>query len=99
MADNDKTKHTPTPWLLSTDSGTIFTKGGEIVCQFWSKQEEDFPNAEANSRFTIRACNNFDSMLQALEAVLADCQNVENGSNLSLEVGRLLRAAINSAKG
>jgi hypothetical protein len=42
-----KPAHTPGPWTADIDSGFI-QSDSQIICQFWNKLEDDFPNKEAN---------------------------------------------------
>lgn len=39
---------TPGPWNSEQEAGFVVSVGAAI-CQFWSKQEDDFPNAQANA--------------------------------------------------
>lgn len=59
-------KHSCLPFKVTDAGGMIEDATGEIVCQFWSKREEDYENAEANAAFVARACNSHEALLNAL---------------------------------
>lgn len=64
-ADNVTTETQPTPGPWTNEAGMIVAPDGEVVCQLWSKREEDYENAEANGRLIAAA----PDLLEALKAM------------------------------
>ena len=63
-------KHTKTPFSYEMQFKDAYIKAEdntEIAHIFYTHQD----NTEANARFIVTACNNFESMREALEAVNA----------------------------
>ncbi|MDX9747441.1 MAG: hypothetical protein RBT57_02970 [Paludibacter sp.] len=55
-----KTTHTPGPWKTNyseryPEYDFVTGKNGEIICQFFSKSEEDYSNKEANAKLIAAA--------------------------------------------
>lgn len=44
----------------------LFDGGGETVCQFWNKHEEDFKDPDRHGEFLALAANNHTPLLDAL---------------------------------
>ncbi len=66
-------EHTPTPWAFETQtsfSHIVHGPGSESVCDVIDVR---------NAAFIVRACNNFDELVEALEGVIrvADRATVE----------------------
>ena len=59
-------QYTPTPWISDTASGQLVIR--EISAG--NKGIAAFPTSEENSAFIVRAVNNHDSLIQALERLL-----------------------------
>ena len=86
--------HTPGPWQLSAQSVApewLLVIKGEVII---ANVNEDL-RQEANARLMAAA----PDLLAALEAVLADVQDIDNDHALTPQVGRQVRAAILKAKG
>jgi hypothetical protein len=57
---------TPGPWVNHTYY-LVVVDGGVPVCRLFGKEEEDFPNAEANSALIVTAINALPEVLEAWE--------------------------------
>ena len=60
-----KFKHTPGPWYAERYKGLVSNESLEIICQFFSRHEDDFRNSEANAKLIAAA----PDMLEALESI------------------------------
>ena len=60
-------EHTPIPWTVGEDVGKarrcLVTAEDRDICTFETHYDDD----EANARFTIRACNSHDELLEACQ--------------------------------
>lgn len=72
----NKIKHTPLPWQNGKNGGGhtgIFNKRSNAIAVLGYGQDEEFfeyPKAEANAAFIVRACNNHYKLLEALDQLL-----------------------------
>lgn len=64
------TKHTPTPWNVNGGMRpgikTVYADSGSI-CEMTNSQAHSDAEQEANAAFIVRACNNHDELVSALE--------------------------------
>jgi hypothetical protein len=73
------TGHYPTPWSVSPV--TTGQRGFDILCDVrttpnkWSIAASS--QEQANAAFIVKACNNFDGLLAALELLVADVADYE----------------------
>jgi len=65
-------KHTKGNWH-SGEHGHVVTEFGETICQTYSKQEEDYPNAEANRKLIAAP-----ELLEALQNILPTLGHYED---------------------
>lgn len=69
---NTKGKHTELPWEVTKD-GMINSIKDDYIPIFspWREDawEDDPKEAQANARFIVQACNNFEALREALESV------------------------------
>lgn len=70
-----QTKHTPTPWILSSGTnGAVravhaWKEGGKhiIIAKFPDRTIEDSAEMEANAAFIVRACNAHEELLKLIK--------------------------------
>jgi hypothetical protein len=79
MKNNELTvKHTPTPWKILPGGADRIHAGKNAEChkivscytenEYAEKHDQSFSAEDfANAAFIVRACNNFDDMLEALK--------------------------------
>jgi hypothetical protein len=73
MTDNNKVQHTPTPYtfddkLWEIQSRSTIDDGVDPICLMsYLRGYED--ECRANARFVVKACNNYESMLNALKTI------------------------------
>lgn len=73
-------EHTPTPWEVD-NHGIIFhgkTQIGTVATQPMYKEAPE-GTTEANARFIVKACNNYEKLVEALEAIK---RHITSGANL-----------------
>lgn len=78
------TKHTKDPWTYDVRSGFVRGRDHDVICQFWSKSEEDFDNGDANAKLIAAA----PDLLEALRGIIARCD-----AGLELTLGDYKKAA------
>jgi hypothetical protein len=87
--------HTPTPWIAE-DNGhfwQINTANGLVADLVESTHMFDGTDAgEANAEFIVRACNSFDSLVDALRETLAVATRNEDGDFADRARDALLKA-------
>ena len=85
---------------FSSNAGMGDYKGviiAELDSPEWRKIRPDsIPEKEANARFIVRACNNFEEMRHALEMVVRDLDNrqLQSGTICVREIARDVLARI-----
>ena len=57
-------EHTKGLWANSSDF--ILDKDGNIICQLFNYEEEDFKNNEANSSRIVECVNGYDALLDRI---------------------------------
>lgn len=75
-------EHTPTPWEVD-NHGIIFhgkTQIGTVATQPMYKEAPE-GTTEANARFIVKACNNFEAMRDTLKACYRDVINHQHTGN------------------
>ena len=68
----EKQEHTPGPWRISPAGGLIQPANGSplnCICRGFGRDEEPFPNWEANSRLIAAAPELLDALQGALPVV------------------------------
>jgi hypothetical protein len=87
--------HEPTPWMVD-GIGIIRTSECGVGIRLASPWIEDAWNghagAIANAEFIVRACNNFDSLVDALREALAVATRNEDGDFADRALDALLKA-------
>ena len=88
-------KHTPGPWNTMVSGGSVWSSGGEWVCDPSDRHAYPTDTQRANARLIAAA----PDMLEALEAVVA-WQDGDGDFNLhAIAAEEQVRAAIAKAKG
>ena len=78
------TNHTPTPWVCGPEyedgNPTYIHKDGHAIadCSMGYGVEDD-----ANAAFIVKAVNNHDALVQALQALVDNVNDYERVNNLS----------------
>jgi len=64
-------KHTQLPWVIKKykSDTDIETKTGLSICGLFAISQQP---VEANAEFIVRACNNFEALLNTAKGLLAD---------------------------
>ena len=66
------TKHTPTPWIATRGASEHpYSIEGATKTVAYIKMQIEPITTDANARFIVRACNNFDLTLEALRAIIS----------------------------
>lgn len=94
-------KHTPGPWFITGGEMTKYVEARignrllqEVAAVGPTVADDGYGDQQqANARLIAAA----PELLEALQAVLADVQDIDNDSCLSLGVGRKVQAAIAKA--
>ena len=94
-------EHTPTPWELFDDSGVTAiinpracSSKREIV--FWTGFDAShYPKqAKANAAFIVKAVNNHDQMVKALEEIEALGEKADLKNEIGIRAGNIAHAAL-----
>ena len=91
-------KHTPGPWDNIADRGFIIASNNRVVCQMWSKHEDDFDNHEANAAL-IAAAPDLLSALRQMRSTLGMIDVSEGDLGDAEEAMRIAATAIAKAEG
>lgn len=73
MTTKDKTRHTPLPWVYSTDKKDTIqicskAEGFNVICDTISEgHPESFEQDLVNVQFIVKACNNHTALVEALK--------------------------------
>jgi len=85
-------KHVPRlPVRFDPKTGTLQDADGHILCQFWSKSEEDYPDARANGEAIELALNTRADLLALIERVAEHFEDTD--APLGVDARRVLAAA------
>lgn len=84
-------KGTKAPWHYGKH-GHVVNEFGVTVCQTYSKQEEDYENADINRKLISAA----PDLLEALQNIVEQVEGCELDFN-QIEAVKLAKAAINKA--
>jgi len=76
-----------------------FRREGDVMIKDTNSQLLDQRLCECSPEDACRFRSERDMLLEALNAVLADCQDADTSSELTLAVGRTVRAAVAKAEG
>lgn len=95
------TKHTPTPWAISSNGFNIYgppDAEGQVtfVASIFRKPIQDIE--DANAEFIVRACNAHDELLAACKATLKYLQYSSKHAE-NRELRKQIRAAVDKAEG
>lgn len=89
-------KHAPTPWIIDGCSGRMITTPGGY---YGFIADVD---TKANAAFIVRAVNNHERLVEALEAAARFLPSIDSLPNTRTEIGdaaKLAAAALAAAKG
>lgn len=81
----NETKHTPTPWVPAETNGRIYirpqghTVGTAAVAEV-TKTNKPYSEYKENAAFMVRACNSHEALIEALEAIINDCEDFNAGA-------------------
>ena len=109
-------QHSPTPfriggrdgsaWTITDERSThaafpaIFGANGNRICNVDSHEEED---CDANARYIVQACNNFEALLGALQDMVEWCEEIQDDDSRApaddMERARAALAAATTGKG
>jgi len=101
---SEKTKHTPTPWATGAGmhpADQVFNTEGAIVADCkWTNH--DPARREENAAFIVKACNEYEGLLQAAKNALqvieeAEAMEWEKGGAETIPQAEELRQAIQRA--
>jgi|GEM_PF-3620821 len=98
-------KHTPTPWVLSKESPTIFKRdfssigsdSGYLIGSVMGRDDSGFysdeAEARANARLIVTAVNYHDRLREALREVTATLAWVAHGECRAIQDGPIMPSA------
>jgi len=97
-------KHTPTPWYI-WEHGTDTDPSCKIFAEKAGIVQTIGGNDEANAQFIVRACNNFDDLLEALkeyQQVIERAKDLLTGDSCNdigiYDLDEIVKAAIAQAE-
>ena len=101
-----KTKHTPTPWNAYKPTGSRWHIGSSDSSHLIiGKINDDNSHtlAKANAEFIVRACNNFDALVEALKRIskgegACSRDHLTHASNCIEEMKGIAKKAIQEAE-
>lgn len=85
--------HTELPWRR-TENDVFIEGNGEDIAIILKK----FDNWQDNAEFIVRACNNFEALVEALELINRECLHGEGDGCVAGEVARIALAAARGEK-
>lgn len=94
-------KHASTPWEteISPEKTQVRAQNGYFICDVQTHDKEE---EEANAKFIVRACNNYEDLLKALKGLLKQVKQVPGlssaGAILLLAAAKTAEQAITKAE-
>lgn len=83
---------TPGPWWADYEHGFLRDFRGNIICQFWGKDEEDFDNINNNFRLAAESPAMIEQLIKRVRYILDAYPGASIMSNMiGLEFGQLER--------
>lgn len=93
MGNKKLLSHTPTPWKVEEgiNNDQFISNDEDVICSLHGLS--DYETRQQNAEFIVRACNNFQKILDALEQVQIIVDSEGGMDRLGIAIAKVIEEA------